>query len=178
MKLKLQYFGHLMQRTDSLLKTLMLRKIKGRRRRGWQRMRWLEGITDSMDMRLGRLWQLVMDREAWSALVYGVAKSWTRLKLLNTHVLSVWNFVDWFHFPISNGSTQTAQILVHWVSEAFQPSHPLSSPSLPAFNLSQHQGLFQGVSSSHQVAKVLELQLQHQSFQWIFRVETLRDPES
>ena len=103
LKLKLQYFGHLMQRADSFEKTLMLGKIEVRRRRGWQRMRWLDGITDSMDMGLGGLLELVMDREAWRAVVHGIAKSWTRL--------SDWTELNWTELHVKRNFSVVIRLM-------------------------------------------------------------------
>ena len=211
LKLKLQYFGHLMRRVHSLEKSLMLGGTEGRRKRGWQRMRWLDGITDSMDVSVSELQELVTNTEAWHAAIHGVAKgrirvsewtelNWTELKIKSHcfHCFAIyflWSDGTGCHsvqfsldtqscrtlcypmdcstpgLPVHHQLPEFTQTHAHWVSDAIQPSHLQLTPSPPALSLSQHQGLFKWVSSSHQVAKVLEFQLQHQSFQWIFRTD-------
>ena len=163
--LKLQYFGHLMQRADSLEKILMLGKIEGRKRSGWQDgwHHWLNG------QEFGQTARDLKDREAWRAAVHRSQRFRHDLGLQFSLVAqSCPTLCDPMNhsmpgLPVHHQFPEFTQTQVHKVGESIQPSHPLSSPSPPAFNLSQHQGLFQWVSSSHQVAKVLELQ--HQSFQ-------------
>ena len=166
LKLKLQYFGHLMWRADSLEKTLMLGKIEGKRRRGWQRMSWLDSITDSTDMNLSKLWEIVEDRGAWHTTLHGVTKSRTQLSNWQQQQLHFNGFSsvqslsrvslrphELQHarppYPSPTPRTYPNSCPLSQWCQRWMASHPLLSPSPPAFSLSQHQGIFQWVSSLH-----------------------------
>ena len=153
LKLKLQYFGHLMWRVDSLEKTLMLGGIGGRRRRGWQRMRWLHGITDTMDIK--KPWEIVKDRELVCCSPQNCTVQFSSVAQSCPTLCDPMN-CSMAGFPVHHQLLEFTQTHVHWIGDAIQSCHLLSSPSPPALNPSQHQSLFQWVNFLHEVAKVLE----------------------